>query len=408
MRFFIGCSDVCGMINIYAEELKRLGHTTTTCTYVKNKFHPNEKFDIVANNWADYLLDRPLPSFINKAAVTLKNRTSLFDKHIEHHIYDQHDVFIFIWAGIYLQHHKRDLQLIKQKGKKIISILVGSDVRYPYAFQQEFGMDVSKWPANYHRPYAYFNKTLRDVEMYSDIILSVPDQMGLAIRDYDHFQIPVDLKKYQYNLTGNDKPVVIHAPSNPAIKATDIILNTLEKLKDEGLSFDLKFIQNMENSELLKLLSQSDILVDEMIVHGPALLSFEAMASGCAVATKYLQSSPDCFRPPVKHISPENIYQTVKELIINKDLRQNMAIQGRAYLEKNNTAEALISKMLEKLNNPDRKKEYRPTFFRDHFTLPATENKLSEQDKLASRLVAEKWMPDYEQYKQSLLHRDLI
>jgi glycosyltransferase involved in cell wall biosynthesis len=56
------------------------------------------------------------------------------------------------------------------------------------------------------------------------------------------------------------------------------------------------FLWNISNKEVRKLLTDADILLDELYMHGPGMIGIEAMASGCCVVAKYLEGSPLCFR----------------------------------------------------------------------------------------------------------------
>src|SRR5205085_2113814 len=112
------------------------------------------------------------------------------------------------------------------------------------------------------------------------------------------------------------------------------------------------------HEDLLKILSKADILVDEIVLHGPGSLSFEAMLSGCAVATKYYENSPECFRPPVWNINEDNIKQQLRALLINKKLRINLAKQGREYALRNNNIEKVAKDILAKMT--DKHYDYYP------------------------------------------------
>ena len=414
MKFFIGYTEICGMVTSYAKELKSRGYEVTTCVHAKHKFFPDYDYDIVSNYWADFLLGNDTNkaankpnNFLNKAALKLRNTTSLFDHLIIKEIYEKHDVFIFIWAGDYLMRDGKGLRILKEMGKKIISIFVGSDARYPEAFQQEFDTDVSAWPLKYKKPFSHYNQVLRNVELYSDLIFSLPDQAGLAIRSYHHFPLPLAMENYKFNWPDRDIPVVVHAPSAPALKGTDIILSTLERLKNEGLQFELKFIQNLNNTELIKLLNESDILVDQTILHGPGVLGIEAMACGCATATHFYEKSPEFFRPPVCAIDNSNIYEQVKKLILDKEYRKKLVFEGRSFVEEHNDIKHIVSNILNTLSKDNVEFDYQPSFFRDRFFLPVKE-KITKKDKALNKKTAEKWMPDYALYIQSLKDRNLI
>ncbi|MBK8785160.1 MAG: glycosyltransferase [Chitinophagaceae bacterium] len=91
----------------------------------------------------------------------------------------------------------------------------------------------------------------------------------------------------------------------------------------------------MPNEELVKLLSDADILCDELFLHGPGVLSAEAMAAGCAVATRCLNIKP--FQPPVCSITPENISEKLKLLITDIDYRTSLAKAAKIFVDEFNS-----------------------------------------------------------------------
>ena len=78
-------------------------------------------------------------------------------------------------------------------------------------------------------------------------------------------------------------PVIIHAPSNPVIKGTNIIITALNELKEEGIKFKFILLKDTDNRIVLQNLSNADIAVDQLYSEGPATFAIEAMAAGCAV-----------------------------------------------------------------------------------------------------------------------------
>jgi len=122
----------------------------------------------------------------------------------------------------------------------------------------------------------------------------------------------------------------------------------------------------MPNTEVLKLLYEADVLVDEIVYHGPGSLSFEAMLSGCAVATRYLEDSPACFKPPVWPIDANTVYEQLKTLLSDHALIKNLAQQGREYALKNNESAIIVQHMLEDLELR-RPYDYYPRFLRDTY-----------------------------------------
>jgi hypothetical protein len=147
-------------------------------------------------------------------------------------------------------------------------------------------------------------------------------------------------------------PNVVHLPSDPWKKGTDIIEKVIRELISEGVKINFFTYRNIEHSLMPELLQDMDILVDEIVFHGPGVLSFEAMASGCAVATRYLENSPVSFRPPVWNINAENIKIRLQILFSDFELQQKLIVEGRKYVEQHNNASSVAQNMLNNLLNP--------------------------------------------------------
>jgi hypothetical protein len=88
------------------------------------------------------------------------------------------------------------------------------------------------------------------------------------------------------------------------------------------------------------------------VFHGPGVLGCEAMASGCAVATRFLESSAEDFRPPVWNIDADTIKPKLRQLFADADLRQRLITDGRAYIETHNDSVLVVRNMIENLSYP--------------------------------------------------------
>lgn len=383
MRILIGTVEICGWTKTIADELKRQGHSVITIAD-PNRYYPDYKYDISNANFVkDYLSFRARKNaflrhvFLSSHAFVNKTVKGSFSQKVNNYIrktannyfFKNTDVFIYFWNG--LSTDDSDIAEFKKNGVKIITWFVGDDVRYYPEMQKQFGIKTNFHEGYFKKSFHDLLKKLRIHEKYADLIYSVPDQATLALRPYYHLQIPVQLDKFEFKLTGNEIPVVVHIPSSPQIKGTALIRQSIEDLKKEGLSFVYKELINIPNTEVLKELSNADILADELFLHGPGVLSFEAMSSGCAVATRYIESSPDVFLPPVVAIDEQNIKDKIRELITNKELRSSLIQKGREYVAHHNRVEHIVSHMMNALVE-EGKPDYYPDYFRTTFK-PSTE-----------------------------------
>lgn len=392
MKIFIGCEDMASILSGLAEGFRSIGHTTTTVVFSKNKYYPEIEYNFVLTpplasrfNYLSKKLPPPFRKIIQRADRNFLNfqlRRKAW-KWIE-----SYDLFIFIWQP-WLPEEEL-FERIKSAGKKIICIHVGSDVRHISPYKQEFNEDVTLWEQFFHSENLNEKiKKIRYHEVYADAIYSVPDQAGLAIRPYNHIFIPISKKKnFQFTIPARKVPLIVHAPSRSGIKGTALILDALDKLKREGYAFDLEIIQNLKNEDLLKKLAYADILVDELLLHGPGVLSAEAMLSGCAVATRTLQRNKNIFDPPVLNITPQNVLQQLRRLLEDIDLRTELAKKGKEFVQCYNDPEHIAQTMIASLAKPQF--HYEPTFYLEKFVLPQGV-KLTETNKKMSYDVARKY-----------------
>jgi hypothetical protein len=356
MKIYLGCKDAAGIMNTLSVEYKVQGHEVLTISNSKNKFYSLE-YDIDLSRLKTTLnhfgigakLIYGFDRILRKIGVK-----GLYEKNVLFNI-AKADIFIFIWdTGIYPE--EKFLEYLSKKKVKVISFFVGSEIRDYKLFMEKY--DVHQWTF----PDEYFigsgKEKLHKLEIhekYADKIYSVPDQSISAKRSYFHVTAPMDLSRFKCKFNDRDIPVIIHCPSQPFVKGTDRIDQILDKLKKDGLSFVYKSLRNVPYNELLNELSNADILVDEIVLHGPGLLSFEAMLSGCAVATRFLNETPVCYTPPLVNIDYDNIEKELSNLILNKEFRMNLAREGYKYAAKNTD----VKKISMDLINFDLEEDYK-------------------------------------------------
>jgi hypothetical protein len=387
MNIFIGTSEIASVLTELAEGFKELGHNVTTYVTEVNKFYEKNNYDIkrnlFLNDQFNYKSKKWIPSRIKNEIekIDLKFK-SIYLKIKNKKLIENNDLFIFIWEP-WIEESLL-FPLIKSKGKKIICIQLGSDVRYLEAFSYEFNIDISSFPEHYKGNFEQKIKKIRAQELYADVIYSVPDQASLMLKDYKHIYIPISQNKnIRFNIPKRKIPLIVHAPSNSDIKGTNVILKIIQQLKNNGVNFEFKLIQNMQNDQLINVLSDADILCDELYFHGPGVLSTEAMLAGCAVLTRTIKT--DFFNPPVVSINENNLYDELKNLIENIELRSQLAILGREFALINNNSVSITSKMIEDLTIINKNEYYKPNFYLNNQKL--FEKQLTSSLKMLDKLV---------------------
>jgi hypothetical protein len=366
MRICIGLTDVVNIAATYAEGFRALGHETFTLVWSRRQFFPDAQYDLVI-----YQPTRPGES---KLAANLR----MMGRMLRIPQILNCDLFVLFAPAVLPTH--LFYPLLKRLNKKIITCFWGSDVRYWYAFQQEacqLGvLDQIEPFVDYARTRSggsYFDKvrSIQTAETYSDLILSQPDCAQLQTRPYMRTHVPLDMSLFRGEIPNREIPLVLHAPSVPTAKGTDHVIAAVEQLKAEGLRFEFQRIENMPNTQLRELLTRADILVDELYALTVGSLSAEAAASGCAVLTRYdAEFSKVPENCPVVNTNKSTLVENLRELIVNRNLRRQLAEQGRPYVQAHNDHYKVTREMLDWLNKGNsRTYDFTPTFYKQ-FTMP--------------------------------------
>lgn len=408
MNIFIGTHDTASILAELAAGFRELGAETTSYVEHRSKFYRTTTYDIYQPYLLSKIFKYNYSTIIPHKIIKL---VEWFDKIISFpyllyknkKIVDNNEVFIFIYKPWFKESYL--FPKLKKKGKKIVCIHLGSDARHISAFEQEFKINTSSWERYYHTDSLDKKiKKIRTHELYADLIYSVPDQAGLLIAPYNHIFIPLSKdKKIVCNIPGKKVPLIIHAPSVSGIKGSEIIEAAIEKLQKDGIECTFRLVRNMPNKDLLELLSEADILVDELFLHGPGVLSLEAMKAGCAVATRCLMKPP--LVPPLVAIDEHNLYDAIKNLILDIPYRIQLAKQGAAYVSSNNDSSTIAKNILSDIQNLNKVRDYYPQFFVNEY-IPS--KSISEKAKQLNRMVLKRFGKLTETTSASLKKRDLI
>jgi hypothetical protein len=382
-KVFIGLSDIASFIDDWD-----FGFKANHFKSLKGSIHyqpsvQNSKLDFVIKKQQDKV------GFFKPRRISSKFKPwwdARVSDYYLHKAINECDIFIFFWESFNADFS--DYKLLKQKGKKIITVFVGDDVRWESAMKQEFlkyDLPIIEYE-NYNRSIKGLGnklRFLRTAEKYSDIILGQPNLMQLALKPYFNLHIPIISKNYIEKHEQRLKPVIVHAPTSVG-KGTKHIEPVIERLKNEGLDFEYQRIQNVPRAKALEIYNNADIILDQVLTPGGGKLAYEGLAMGKIVLTLMAYNAYDQQKPsecPLVDVRAENLYDTLKQLIPDVNLRTQIALKGRSYIEKYHNPIEIVRKLLRDLENKQLSQpDYYPTFYRNEF-IPENFEMLQEYNK---------------------------
>ena len=262
------------------------------------------------------------------------------------------DIFHFAYEGgvlatTPLRFH--EIQLLHWFGKKIVVMPYGGDVHV----LQSMRNTVYKFGQLYH----YKDNAVTNIQTIRRWIdyFSIHADLCIGMINFDavyrYDLLPVSyiaidcdrwspLKDYRYQNNGKDGPVsVVHSPNHRMIKGTEYIIAAVERLQKEGYQIDFRLLEGLKNTEVERILKESDILV-ELLVCGYGLSGMEGMALGKPVISnfqtdtsvlRYYSYFDEC---PIVQADIDTIYEKLKWLVENPEVRREIGEKSRRYAEK--------------------------------------------------------------------------
>ena len=136
-------------------------------------------------------------------------------------------------------------------------------------------------------------------------------------------------------------------------KGTEFINAALERLESEGISFKYKFLKPNLTQDKVKIeLEKADIVPVELKVGTFGVTSVESMTLGkptlAYIRNDLVKKFPK--ELPIVNANPDTIYDKLKMLIKDAELRHEIGIKSRKYAEKYHSLEVIGPKLLEIYN----------------------------------------------------------
>jgi glycosyltransferase involved in cell wall biosynthesis len=129
--------------------------------------------------------------------------------------------------------------------------------------------------------------------------------------------------------------------NNKNIKGTPFIIAAIEKLQREGFEIEKMIIENIPINKMRFYQAQADIVVDQLIYGHWGSTAVECMALGKPVIChlnkrwkeNFMTNYPEYNSLPIIEADTSSIYKVLKELIQDKERRENAGIASRKFVE---------------------------------------------------------------------------
>lgn len=134
---------------------------------------------------------------------------------------------------------------------------------------------------------------------------------------------------------GSRNPLIlVHCPTNRALKGTDLIIKAVRELLDEGYALRLHIVEHQPHEAVLRSIARADVVIDQLLIGWYGMVSIEAWALRKPVICYIRDDLWAEYNPPVCPADPSTIKDAIRELYNFPKTRAMWAKRGREYVER--------------------------------------------------------------------------
>lgn len=280
--------------------------------------------------------------------------------------------FVYVGADGFLLSGVDDREwefgFLRRHGVHLVCLFTGSDIRSPALmrrFQAETGLETIVTYLDQVAPVfataAYDEQRRRTAavaDRHANVIFNAAiDQLSYLTsptEPFPYFFPDEDLLLSDAKHAAPGPRIIVHAPSSPIIKGTQVVRAAVQRLKAEGYDFEYRELIGVPHAEVIASLRQAHIVLNEFYAFVPGVFGVEAMASGCALLTRADESIetdlPSGSNSAWIVTTAADIYANLRLLLDNPDDIAPQAAAGLAWVQEQATVSASGARILSVLD----------------------------------------------------------
>ncbi len=255
-----------------------------------------------------------------------------------------------------------DVRLLRRAGKGLVVTYQGNDARLGDYCRKHFAIHVADEvePAYYHpirdhhkarRAHTFGRLAHQVISLNPDLMHVLPDTTRFM--PYANID-PADWQPLGPVTPPDRPPIVAHAPSHRGVKGSRFIIEAAERLKAEGVPFELRLIEGLPHPEARRAYEQADLFIDQLLLGWYGGVAVELMALAKPVIC-YIREDDLRFIPPEMAASlpliqatPRTIYDVLKaQLLEHRASWPAVGRAGRRFVERWHDPHTLARQMRE-------------------------------------------------------------
>jgi glycosyltransferase involved in cell wall biosynthesis len=262
---------------------------------------------------------------------------------------ERYDVFHFNFGQTLLQIRQLgrvvdELPLLRRLGKTVIVTFQGCDVRpFSHCFcrRQECAATTGYRQMAADRALRYADRVFY---LNPDLTSWLPGARFLPYASFDpHSVQPVEPVE-------SGEMVVVHAPTDRAVKGTRHVIEAVASLQAEGVPIRLVLLERMTREQIMQEMAAADVVVDQLLLGWYGGIAVEAMSLGKPVVAGIDEAiNPIGAEVPIVSATAATLAVVLRELAANAEGRRAAGRACRRYVETVHDPRAVVRQVLDGL-----------------------------------------------------------
>jgi glycosyltransferase involved in cell wall biosynthesis len=147
--------------------------------------------------------------------------------------------------------------------------------------------------------------------------------------------VVIDPREWQTEREGwrKDPPVVLHAPSNPLIKGSDMVEPALRRLEAEGI-IKYRRVTGVKYEQMRQEYAEADIVLDQFLIGSYGVVACEALSAGCIVIAHVDDEARNAVRSatglevPIIEATVESLEQVLRRMAADTSANSELRERG--------------------------------------------------------------------------------
>lgn len=176
------------------------------------------------------------------------------------------------------------------------------------------------------------------------VLVSTPDLLDV-LPEATWLPLVVDVERFAGAAARpaleRDRPVVLHAPSNPRLKGTEVIERVLTGMQSAGL-VEYRRLTAVPHAQMAGFVADADVVVDQVVLGNPGVLLAETMAAGRLAVAHLAPGVRDRMAGadvelggegtvPVAQADPDTLEDVLLDVIADRARYADLAARGPAW-----------------------------------------------------------------------------